>query len=383
VPDVRAPSDATRTLFLISSLAQGGAERHLLELARHLGAGFDPAICVLRDSVHYSDDVPVGEPRFALRSRTWASPLAFTRLRAALEQFQPEILHCYLNDGNLWGRLASVRRRPPVVITSVHLDDMSTFYAGCERLLHRQSDRIVAHSASIAEMLVRRAGVPPEKITTILNGVDPGRFVPGSPEQRAVARQRFDLPPNGLVALMPARIAWQKNQDLVIEALGSLRERIPDDFRLVLAGRVSSGRLSRKVDRLIASHRLERYVMRLGAVSEMQALYHATDVVWLPSRTEASPIAAIEGLSAGLPVLISDRANTDRVVVPGVHGWQVTANDLGELEAAIAAIVATEPEVFRGFGAAGREHVERNFSNERVAREFKALYDELLSAKRG
>jgi hypothetical protein len=59
-----------KIFYLISSLAQGGAERHLLDLARHLDPDrFASDICVLKDQSHFQGDVPAGQPRYRLRSR--------------------------------------------------------------------------------------------------------------------------------------------------------------------------------------------------------------------------------------------------------------------------------------------------------------------------
>jgi len=105
-----------KIFYLISSLAQGGAERHLLDLARRLDRDrFESDICVLNDRAHFKGDVPEGQPRYRLGSRVWAA--AFPRLVAALREARPPILHTYMNDANLWGRLAAsfVGPRPCVV----------------------------------------------------------------------------------------------------------------------------------------------------------------------------------------------------------------------------------------------------------------------------
>jgi hypothetical protein len=130
--------EKTRILYLISSLTQGGAERHLVDLVRDLDpARWDPAICVLTERIHYKAELPAGQPKYTLGSRVWASPAALARLIAAVRAFRPHILHTYMNDANLWGRLAGrfARSPAPRVITSVHLDDMSAGYRWIERPL--------------------------------------------------------------------------------------------------------------------------------------------------------------------------------------------------------------------------------------------------------
>jgi glycosyltransferase involved in cell wall biosynthesis len=370
-----------RILFLISSLVQGGAQRHLLELVRLLDpAAFEVAICTLDEANHFGPDLPAGQPAYCLRSRVFWSPAAFARLVEALRSFRPDILHCYLNDGNLWGSLASRFHRPRALVTSVHLDDMSSVHRFWERRLNGWSDRIVAHSRSIERLLVRELDVPPGKVTVIANGVDVERFPTATEKSRAEAREVRGIAADAFVAVMPARIARQKNQDLVLEALGAIKREggLPSSFRLLLAGGISSRSLSRKVDRLVALHGLGSCVARLGPVKDVPALLRAADVVLLPSRTEASPIAALEALSVGVPVLISDAANTDGVVVPGEHGWQVTANDVADLQRRLREVFASSSAERARLGRAGRAHVAARFTNRRVADDFTCLYDELV-----
>jgi len=370
-----------KIFYLISSLAQGGAERHLLDLVRRLDRDrFDSDICVLNDRAHFKADVPEGQPRYRLGSRVWAYPPAFARLVRALREARPQIVHTYMNDANLWGRLAASFVRPrPLVMTSVHLDDMGPGYRWLERRLAGRSDCIVAHSRSIERLLVEKLGIPRERVVVIANGIDPERFRPAAAADRASARAAHGVAPDDFVGLMAARIAQQKNHDLVIEALARLKDAgaLPERFRLLLAGRVSSQAYDRRVRAAIARAGLGDQVRFLGPVADMPALYATADVVLMPSQSEASPIAALEALACNIPVLISAAANTDSVLVPGQHGWEIAEVTGETIAASLREILATSPEARDEMGAAARAHVVARFTIARVADDFMRRYDVL------
>ena len=370
----------TRVLYLISSLAQGGAERHLLELVRCLDTRrFEPVIAVLRPDLHYRED---GAPaRIVLGSGSW--PAARGRLITTLRAVRPAIVHCYLNDGNLWGRLATqlAPGRRPRVLTSVHLDDMSLFYRGAERLLRRASDRIVAHSESIRRLLVDRLQIPSQAVQVIANGVDTTRFRPPTDLERERARHELAFTRGELVAVMPARLCAQKNQTGVLAALGQLRAagHLPRAFRLVLAGRVSSQVVLQQIRFAIWRHRLDAHVQLAGPVADVKRLLWAADVALLPSLTEASPLAALEAMATGLPLALTHASNTDRVLVDSEHGWELADHRPGTIADALYRVFTTSRAQRIAMGSRARAHVEANFLVRRVADDFQRLYAQLAS----
>ncbi|HLK92310.1 MAG TPA: glycosyltransferase [Polyangia bacterium] len=373
-----------KVFYLISSLTQGGAERHLVDLASRLDPRrFESDICVLNDQTHFHTEALPGQPRYRLRSRAWAFPPAFARLVAALRDARPQIVHTYMNDANLWGRLAATFVHPrPRVITSVHLDDMGPGYRWLERRLAARSDCIIAHSRSIRDLLVDGLGIAGRRVAVIENGIDPQQFRPAPAPARAAARAAHGVAPEDFVAVMAARIAQQKNQDLVIEALAELKAggALPARFRLLLAGRVSSQAYDRRVRAAIARAQLGAEVRFLGPVRDMPSLYAAADVMLMPSRSEASPIAALEALACEVPVLISAPSNTDAVLVAGQHGWQIHQATTASIAAALAEILKTSPETRARMGASARAHVLSRFTTARVADDFMRRYDAVLGS---
>jgi glycosyltransferase involved in cell wall biosynthesis len=371
---------APRVFYLISTLEQGGAERHLLELVRGLGASVDAHVCLFHPSVHYRDDLPAR--RLDILGGRLFTPLSFARLVRAIDRVRPDIVHCYLNDGNLLGRVASILARPTRVITSVHLDDMSAFYRTAERAMWRLSDRIVAHSVSIRHLLVDELAIPAERVRVITNGVDPERYRPATADARTRARAALELDGDDTVAVLAGRICAQKNQVLVVRSLAELKRqsRLPRHVRVLFAGRVSSPIVHAELRYLIWRHGLDGFVRLLGPVRDMQQLFDACDFALLPSQTEASPLASLEAMSAGLPVLTTERSNTDGVVVDGVTGWVLRDGEPRHFGPAFLSAVAAPRPSLREMGASGRAHViEHRFTVAGVAERFLHLYRELVA----
>ena len=160
-----------RVLYLISSLAQGGAQRHLLDVVRCLDPErYEAAICVRSDVNHFQKDFPGIVPRYFLRSPVFWAPHAIAGLARTIRHFRPDVLHSHMNDANLWTRLVHpVARAQRATVTSVHLDDMTPRHRFWEHRLYRRSDRIVAVSDGVRRMLVDEMGLPPERVMIALS----------------------------------------------------------------------------------------------------------------------------------------------------------------------------------------------------------------------
>jgi glycosyltransferase involved in cell wall biosynthesis len=371
-----------RILYVIPGLRQGGAERQLLELVRRLPPRFAPTICVYDgEGIHYRDELPAGEPRHVLgvRRMSWRG---LDRLARVIDDERPSILHSYRDRANLWTRLAlrRVTVRPPVVITSVRNRNVDALNLLTERRLARGTDRILTNSEGVRGELVRRVRLPADRIDVIPNFVDVGKFHPPSPGERTTARRRWELGDDELALLVPARLSLQKHQVGLMLALRRLRRagRLPARVRVLLAGRDRDVLYSRLVRALARGVPEVRF---LGAVNEMTSLYHAADAVLLPSLFEGMPNAVIEAHACGLPVLASQAANADGLVIHGQTGLVVPTADRQALAEAIAALIGMDAATRARLGERGREHVTRRLDPTVLLGSFVTLYDRLLAEK--
>jgi glycosyltransferase involved in cell wall biosynthesis len=371
-----------KILLFIPNLQQGGAERQILALLTHLPSRFEPILCVAEALVHYTEELPHGQPRHVLGVKHLGFE-AKRKLVEVLKQERPHILHCYRDKANFWARLA-IREAPvPIVLTGVRNRAIGLLYLLTEWYLSRKTDRVLTNSVGVRDELVRWARVKKSKIQIIHNFLDLDHFSPPTAAQRQQARAQFGLQDGDLALLIPGRVCLQKHHLGLVRALGILRRRgnLPKHVRVLVAGRLRG-----RVYNFILPHyaawlgvtdRLEF----LGAVKGMTTLYHAADVLLLPSLYEGLPNAALEGHASALPAVVSHAANLDGIVIDGKSGFEVPTLDARALADALAKMIALSPDERRQMGACGREHVANRFNPARILNETVQLYDTLCAEK--
>ena len=371
-----------KVMLLIPNLQQGGAEKQILELARNLPARFAPVLCLWNDKIHYRDLLPAGQPRHVLGVQRLGRK-GLRRLQDVLREEKPSILHSYRDKANFLARLALPRAPVPVVLTSVRNRAINLLYLLTERYLARRSDRVLVNSQAVRYELRRWARVPDSKIQIIHNFIDVDRFHPPSAEERAAARARFNLADDELALLLPGRVSLQKNHMRLVRALAWLRRRgrLPGKVRVLLAGRERDRCYAACTWRLASLLGVQPHLVRLGVVTDMPTLYHAADVLLLPSLWEGLPNAVLEGHASGLAALVSHAANVDRIVLDGESGLEVPTFGIRSLAEAMERLIKTPAEQLRRMGERGRAHVSASFGSARVLAETVALYDALLAEK--
>ena len=106
----------------------------------------------------------------------------------------------------------------------------------------------------------------------------------------------------------------------------------------------------------------------------MEPSLKALDAFVLPSYFEGLPLAALEAMAAGLPVVATSVGGTPEAVVDGETGLLVDVKDAGALADALATI-ATDPDLRARMGAAGHARYEAEFRVDRMVDQTAALYE--------
>jgi glycosyltransferase involved in cell wall biosynthesis len=224
------------------------------------------------------------------------------------------------------------------------------------------ADRVVVLGKYWEAFVADEIGVSRDRISIIGNGV---------PEPKPSTEAKWTPP---LIATM-GLVGKRKGTDVLIEALAGLPASI--DWRMVIGG---NGEIE-KYRNLADAAGLGSRIDFLGWVDEAdvdQWLNRASLFV-LPSRAENQPVAILEAMARGLPIIASSIGAIPEQVVDGETGLLVQPGEIEPLRMAIETLL-TSPARRAKMGAAARKRYKEHFSIERCARALEQLYRSLVDA---
>jgi glycosyltransferase involved in cell wall biosynthesis len=171
-----------------------------------------------------------------------------------------------------------------------------------EKTAASKCDAAVACSTAVKNEISSFYGVKARKIVVIHNGVDIVRF---APRDKVLARRQLGLPVNHKYALWVGRDPVRKGLLTAIKAVEAF-----SNVHLIIVG--LEGKSSEKT-------------VFLGKASESQLInaYNAADFLLFPTLYEGFPVAPLEALASGLPMIVSEESNMGEIIREGVQGYIV------------------------------------------------------------
>jgi len=372
----------TKVFYFIPNLQQGGTERQILELIRNLPDRFEPILCLYHDTIFYRDELPADQPRYILGKKRM-DLAGLEQLTRILRKEKPDIVHSFRDKSNFWARIAALRAGVPVIISSCRNRMLEIRHLLVERILSDRCQQVLVNSEGVRQELIHLARVRPERIKIIYNILDPEFFRPPSEGERSEARSHWRLSDKQPALLLPGRIGLQKNQFAALMAFHAVisRRSVPANTMLLLPGRKRDLTTAGAIKLLTRLPAIRDRVRFLGPQKNILSLYWAADALVMPSLWEGLSNAALEACSCGLPAVLSRAANVDRIVEPGVTGFEVPTWSIRPLIRALEQVLSLSHEERREMGRRGRERVMAmvaptpNYMVEETVK----IYDEWLS----
>jgi glycosyltransferase involved in cell wall biosynthesis len=333
----------------------GGVELSTLQVCRELAARGHEIDVLYKDSGGLRDQwesfarhleqvrgftVPAARP--------WQATVLPRSVRAGVRT-APDIVYLNRSEQLLWGAATSAFAGAPLVCHLRH----HPFSAPAVRVLKNAARRYIAVSEFIRSEWIE-AGISPDRIEVIHNGVDPSAYPCATPEDRWRLRAALGIAPESRVFLHYGRLTSDKGAAALLGAWA--RAQVPEHWRLVLAGDADPD-----ISAMIGDLRRSDVIVlpRREQVTELLAI---ADVTVLPALWhEPFGRVVIESMAAGVPVIASERGGIPEILAGPWARFLVDPDEVGSLEAAILRFGdwrAGEPDL----GESCRSHVRDEFS---------------------
>lgn len=379
-----------RILQLIGGLNRGGAEQVVINLCNHLDSErFKVAIVSLGDSTPMAARLdPIKDIAVMTCGRAPGIPsmtnfiFCYKNLRKAVRAFKPDVIHSHLYSFNAplqW--LASIglccSHLVTIHISGLHYTDRNNFpsliFRFCEVLnIWLSNAKVVTVSKSVASTVYERLIIKPSRIVVSYNGVDTQFLF--FRNQNSDYRKRLKSSCEQNIVVNIARFYPQKGHKDLIMAWSQVLSQIPI-AKLLLVG---DGPLRHEMEALAEKLRLGESVQFLGARDDVPQILAASDLGVFPSLFEGLPVAPIEMMSMGLPVVASDIGPLREVIGTGPEkgGLLVPPGDDQWLAEALVRLLR-DAGLRNRLGHAARQRACRYFSIKSQVAQHERLYSEL------
>ncbi len=247
---------------------------------------------------------------------------------------------------------------------------------------YRRADCFLAVSGAVEQEFVS-AGVTPDRLVRINNGIDVRRFSPEeSPDARRALRRTLGLPEHDCLLAYSGKLNRGKGLEMLVETWSNLVPRYPGS-RLVLIGGGGDHFLSceNELRETVRRKGLDDRIIFTGYVDNVPDYLRAMDGYVFPSEQESFALAPLEAMATGLPVIVTRTGELGLIVQPGVHGWLMEPQNPAALQAAMEAFLA-DPSGARVMGTSGRARVVEHCGLDAVAARHEALFRRLMETGR-
>jgi len=335
-------------------IATGGAERHTVELSRRLAErgheidlycrSADENLCsglnlhIIPDRWRFSS--VLNSLAFALEVAKALSGKAYDVIHSNERGFRQDILtiHCFSYKGSQGG-LSPFRK-----ITRLYLSLRSLLYLWLEKK-QMKAPAFVAVSELIKDDISKYYGV--EASTTVITpGVDADYFHPADSDYRRLMREKIGIPETDIAIAFIGSEFRRKGLDDLISVLSP-------PLRLIVVGK--GDHLSQYRKMLTRSQLTDR-VHFIGLCEDVRPYLAASDIVALPSKSDAFGMSVLEAMACAIPVIVSRRAGASMLIEDSINGF--VFNDREELKNILFAL--RDPGLREAVGKSARTAAERH-----------------------
>jgi glycosyltransferase involved in cell wall biosynthesis len=212
-----------------------------------------------------------------------------------------------------------------------------------EKYLFNKANRIITVSQADFQLMKKLYGL--QNVIPIANGLDRQKFGELASLNKAVIRRKYQLPENKLLFLTIARFDYVKGHDVLLRAISLLKESVKEEkIQFVLVG---EGREYKRIQKFVKENSLEKYIVFLKKLYQMNEILAASDIFILPSRWEGMPLVLLEAGYFKLPVIVSSAEANCEIIQDQENGIIFQNQDSKQLARIIMKVLEGQYDLSR------------------------------------
>lgn len=305
---------------------------------------------------------------------------ALFKLYRLIRKEKPDIVHTHTAKAGTLGRAAACLARVPIIVHTFHGHVFHSYFSPLktkifiliEKALAGVSRKIITVSQKQREEILGYGIGDPNKVVSIPLGLELDRFLDLKSIKGSLRKELGLFGQEALIGII-ARLVPVKDHSCFLSAAEIITRKHPEARFLVVGDGELRGRLESQTKEL----GLEDQVIFLGFRPDLDRIYADLDIVVLSSLNEGLPVAVIEAMAAGLPVVSTRVGGVVDLIEDGVTGRLVPPEDPEALALGILELL-TDPERRNKIGRIGREKVYPSLSAERLVKDMENLYEDLM-----
>jgi glycosyltransferase involved in cell wall biosynthesis len=359
-----------KVLILIDSLRLGGAESLAVTTACDVDSGcFSPHLLVTRDAGPLEGRlVEAGVPYTILgrRHRFWIP--AYRRAHRLARE--ADLIHAHKFGSAVWGALLARATDTPLIVHDHNWSgEASPLRTLCQRTwIAPVARRVLCASPAVATRTIAE-GFEGAQVDVVLNGI---RLE--DPLSRTQARRELGLPPDAFVIGIVGRLRTEKGHEILLRAVAQLVRADRDVTVSVIGG----GERLEELQELAGQLAIGDRIVWAGDLPNAARVFPAFDVAAIPSRWEGLPLAALEALVAGVPLVAADVEGLVEAL-PVESASLFPPGDHDALARALADVM-DHPEAANKRAQRALPLAREQYGSERMIREVEAVYSQVLDS---
>jgi len=363
-------------LHVIDTTGPGGAETVFIDLVSNLSRNKYRPVVVIRGKGWVHDTLcESGVDPVVMDAKGSFNWRYLSRLVSLIRREKVDLVHSHLLGSNVYGSIAGMIARKPVVATfhgSVDIAEQERLKGLKFSAINAGASTIVTVSASLRNDILDRTSLRAGKIRVIYNGIKTADYL--NPRSDRLRRE-YGWPSEDIIIGSLGNLRPSKAYDVLVQAANLLKDS-PREYRFLIAGQGKSG-LYDELLQLRNELGLQDSVHFPGFVDRPAEFLSGLDMYLLSSRSEGFSIATIQAMAAGLPVVATRSGGPEEIITHGENGWLVEPGNPHAIADALE-MLAADNVLCRSLSMAGKAHVTKTFGMETMLSAYEDIYEELI-----